>query len=113
MPLLALILAIIKIILDLVIYIIKRSNQKEVILHNAEGKSCLYLCDNICSNVIFKRKMSNGICPRQNCRGFNIDISINDKEITNSSVLLSIKKIIDMFPEFAATLLAINELLNK
>lgn len=117
MTIIALSLTIIKILLDLGIYIIKQMNQKEIMLHNSEGKSCLYLQKNekgdVCSNILFKKKMLNGICPRQKCYGFNTNIKIDNIAILNSSLFFAVKKIIDLFPEFAITLLAINEILSK
>lgn len=114
----ALFLSIIKILLDLFIFIVKKQTQKEIIRVNAEGKSCRYLkkaeSEKICTHFLFKRKMKSGICPRQQCNGFDTgdNEDINDFEIINSPIFHSIKKTIDLFPEFAATLLALNEILG-
>lgn len=117
MAFIALILTIIKILLDFIIYTINRINQREIMLLSSEGESCLYLQKsengNTCSNILFKHRMSTGICPRQKCWGFNININTNDVAIVNSSLLYSLKKIVDLFPEFSVAILALNEIIFR
>ena len=116
MAIAALILIIFKILFELTIYIIKMLNQKEKTLNDSEGKVCQYLQKkedkNICTNILCKRNIKIGICPRHKCWGFSIgQTKIDDDiEILNSPYFLSLKKIIDFFPEIAAALLAINEI---
>ncbi len=115
MTLIALILTIIKILLDLIIYIVKQISLKEIMVSSSEGKSCLFLQkkenNNTCLNFLFRKNLSNGICPRQKCSGFIINTEIGDIAIINSALFLTIKKIIDLFPEIAVALLALNEIL--
>lgn len=117
MTLIALILTIIKLLLDLFIYVIKQISLKKIMISSSEGKSCIYLQKNenndICSNILFEKNMLNGICPRQKCLGFKINTEVDDIAIINSTVFLTIKKIIDLFPEIAVALLALNEILFK
>ncbi len=113
----ALIMAIIKILFDLFIFIINKINQHENIMQKSKGKLCVYYIETDkrgkCSNILFKRKMANGKCPRENCHGFNI----GNTEISNEMLFINIpwltivKRIIDLFPEFAAALLALNQLM--
>lgn len=115
----AFIMVIIKILFDIIIFIIKKVNQREVILLNAEGIRCKHLQKTdgtyVCTNFIFKRKMLNGVCPREKCLGFYMDQMSNDDniEVINSSVFFFLKKVIDSFPEIAAALLALNEIISK
>lgn len=114
----ALILSIVKILLDLFLFIVKKQTQKEINKVDAEGKNCRYLKkserEKICTHFLFKRNMNSGICPRQQCNGFDTgnNEDINDYEIINTPIFHFIKKTIDLFPEFAATLLALNEILG-
>lgn len=114
----AFIMVIIKILFDIIIFIIKKVNQREVILLNAEGVRCKHLQKTdvtyVCTNFLFKRKMLNGVCPREKCLGFYMgQMSNDDNEIINSSVFFFCKKVIDSFPEIAAALLALNEIISK
>lgn len=118
MAYIALIMTLIKILLDFSMFVVKKKNHKERQRVNSEGVGCKHLqkkgSENICTNSLFKKKMENGICPRTGCGGFismdgNFD---NDLEVISSPLLLSLKKIVDLFPEFAVALLALSELFH-
>lgn len=115
----ALVMVIIKILLDLFIYVINRINQHENEKLNSYGTSCKFFHEkdnkDVCTNILFKQKMSNGVCPRDQCLGFNTGKAKNadNTAFVNVPWLFSLKKIIDLFPEFAAALLALNEILIK
>lgn len=117
MAYIALIMTIIKILLDLTIFIVKKINQRTSQTLNSEGVSCKYFHrkseKNVCAHTVFKKNLKNDICPRERCKGFNTGKAVvNDNtEIINSPQLLILKKIIDLFPEFAAALLALNAIL--
>lgn len=112
----ALIMAAIKILIDLFIFIVQTFNQHESDCANASGLSCKYCQQqdglDKCTNLLFKRKMDGGVCPRETCWGFNIGNSKVDDStpLISASWFLCMKKIIDLFPEFAAALLALNEI---
>lgn len=112
-------MAIIKILLDLFIYVINVINQHESEKLNSFGTSCIFFQEkdnkDVCTNILFKQKMRNGVCPREQCWGFNTGkAKIGDNTaFVNTPWLFSIKKIVDLFPEFAAALLALNEILLK
>lgn len=110
----ALILSLIKALLDLAIYSIKRINQKTRQRKTAEGKRCLSLIKgkeyDECTNIIFRRKCKKGNCAREKCLGFTTE-SYSDERfdpILSSPILLTIKRIIDVFPELAAILIALS-----
>lgn len=114
----ALIMAVIKILLDFLIFCLKTFNSHEIDCATADGTSCKYCTEqdgkDKCTNILFRRKMIRGPCPRKKCWGFN-----TGKPIVNESTplisapgFLCAKKIIDLFPEFAAALLALNEIFN-
>ena len=116
MVIIALIMAIVKILLDLFLFIIKIINQRKYHLLNSDGVGCIYLQKkdnkNICANIICHRKMIEGICPRQKCYGFVTGkVGIADIEVINYPPFKILKKIVDLFPEFAAALLALNEII--
>lgn len=93
------------------VYHSEQANSDEascIFCHELEGKD-------VCVNILFKRKMKKNICPREKCLGFNTKQSKIDEDtaLVNIPWLLSIKKAVDLFPEFAAALLALNEILSK
>ena len=117
MTYIALIMTVVKLLLDLTIYILKSYNQHKSNSVNTHGLSCKY-CQiqdghTICVNLLFKRNMQGEICPRQRCWGFNTGNSSidNDTPLISAPGFLLTKKIVDIFPELAVALLALNEIL--
>lgn len=111
-------MAIVKILLDLIIYVISKINQHESEILNSDGVGCKFFqsksTGDVCTNILFKQNMNNGMCPREQCWGFNTGMSkIDDNTpFVNIPWLFTLKKIVDLFPEFAAALLALNEILQ-
>lgn len=114
----ALVMSIIKIALDLFVFYLKRKNQTERHKHLGGGKSCLNLIKgsqkDVCTNVLFKHKCKNGICPREQCAGFVTELNPEDysNALLVSPLFLTLKKCIDVFPELAAALLALSLILE-
>lgn len=115
----ALVMVVIKILLEMFLFIIKKINQRKILSLISEGAYCKFLKKkngiNVCTNRLFYRKMKNGLCPRQKCGGFTTgDTEMDDNiEVINHPLFLVLKKTVDLFPEFAAALLALNEILIK
>lgn len=110
----------IKLLFNLIIFVIKTINSRESDRINGKGKNCKYcqkgsIGKDICVHILFRHKMQDGVCPREKCGGFNSGNSLIDDNtaVTNIPWLLSIKKFVDLFPEFAVALLALNEIISN
>lgn len=108
-------MTLIKILFDLVVFAIKKINQHKKIMSTSPGVDCSHQSKNdginVCTNPVYSRKMKDGFCPRTKCNGFTTKESY-DVAIINSPAMLITLKIVNMFPEFAAALLALNEIIN-
>lgn len=119
MPYIAFIMIVIKMTVDFFVFVIKKINCRRMEELNSDEASCIHcqLKDDIytCTHILFKWKMNKNICPRKKCWGFNTGQSKVDDNTTLVNVpwLLAIKKAVDLFPEFAAALLALNEIISR
>lgn len=119
MAYIALIMVIIKILLAFFAFVIKKANYYSSEHLNSDEASCVFCQkkDNsdFCTNVLFKWKLKKNICPREKCWGFNTGQAKIDENVAFVNVpwLLTVKKVVDLFPELAAALLALNEILSK